>query len=89
MLDEHKHRLLEMGAAGRLLISGELEDVLPLEHANALEKAKPISPNGDVKLDPQKIELRHEAQVQAAMKQGAARFAKSADGSPGGIWVFV
>jgi Tfp pilus assembly protein PilO len=70
MLDEHKHRMLEMGAAGRLLISGELEDVLPLEDAVALEKAKPISPSGGVKLDPVKLEARHDAQVKATMKEG-------------------
>lgn len=70
MLDDHKHRLLEMGAAGRLLIAGELEDVLPLEDADALEKAKPISPSGNVKFDPQKREARHDAQVKAIMKEG-------------------
>lgn len=70
MLDEHQHRLLEMGAAGRLLISGELEDVLPLEEAEALEKAKPISPSGGVKIDPVKIEARHDAQVRTVMKEG-------------------
>jgi|GEM_PF-1343031 len=70
MLDEHNHRLLEMGAAGRLLISGELEDVLPLEADGALEKANPVSPSGDVKIDPVKIEVRHDAQVKTAMKEG-------------------
>jgi hypothetical protein len=70
LLDEHKHRLLEIGASGRLLISGELEDVLPLEDAVALEKAKPISPSGGVKLDPVKLEARHDAQVKAMMKEG-------------------
>ena len=70
MLDEHKHRLLEMGAAGRLLITGELEDVLPLEDADALQMAKPITPSGTVKLDPVKIEARHDAQVKAVMKEG-------------------
>ena len=70
MLDDHKHRLLEMGAAGRLLISGELEDVLPLEDADALEKAKPISPSGDIRLDLGKIEARHNAQVKTVLKEG-------------------
>jgi len=70
LLDDHKERLLEMGAAGRLLISGELEDVLPLEDADALEKAKPISPSGGVKLDPVKVEARHDAQVKAALREG-------------------
>ena len=54
-----------------MLISGELEDVLPLEDADALEKAKPISPSGVVKFDPQKLEIRHDAQVKAIMKQGS------------------
>ncbi len=70
LLDDHKYRLLEMGSAGRLLISGELGDVLPLEDAEALERAKPVTPSGGVKLDPQKIEVRHEAQVKLALKNG-------------------
>jgi len=70
LLDQHKERLLEMGAPGRLLIAGELEDVLPLEDAAALEQAKPITPNGKMKHDPQKIEARHDAQVRAVMKAG-------------------
>lgn len=70
LLDDHKHRLLEMGAAGRLLISGELEDVLPLEDGEALEKAKPVTPSGGVKLDPAKVEARHDAQVKHATSGG-------------------
>ena len=62
--------LLEMGAAGRLLISGELEDVLRLEDADALEKAKPILPSGGVKLDPVKIEARRDAHMKLALKDG-------------------
>jgi hypothetical protein len=75
MLDDHKHRLLEMGAAGRLLISGELVDVLPLEDADALEKAKPISPSGDIRLDLGKIEARHNAQVKTVMREGTVTVA--------------
>lgn len=44
--------------------------MLPLEDADALEKAKPISPSGVVKFDPQKLEVRHDAQVKTIMKQG-------------------
>ncbi len=69
LLDKHKHRILEMGVAGRLLISGDLEDVLPLEDADALEKAKPVTPSG-VKLDTEKIEARHDAQVKLVVKEG-------------------
>lgn len=73
MLDEHKHRLLEMGAAGRLLISGDLEDVLPIEDADALAKAKPVT-SGGVKLDAAMLEARHDAQVKAVLKQGPVAF---------------
>jgi hypothetical protein len=57
-------------AAGRLLIAGEIEDVLPLEDADALEQAKPVTPGGKMKSDPQKIEARHDAQVRPIMKEG-------------------
>jgi hypothetical protein len=70
MLEQHRHRLLELGAAGRLLIAGELEGVLPLEDAAALEQAKPTAPDGKLKLDTQKVEDRHDAQVRAVMKEG-------------------
>jgi hypothetical protein len=70
LLDGHMQRLLEMGASGRLLIAGELEDVLPLEDAASLEQAKPITPSGKMELDPKKVEARHDAQVRAAMKEG-------------------
>jgi hypothetical protein len=74
MLDEHKYRLLEMGATGRLLISGELEEVLPLDDAEALEKANPVSPSG-VRLDHVKIEARHDAQVKTVMRAGTVTVA--------------
>ena len=70
LLDEHKHRLLETGAAGRLLISGELEDVLPLEGDGQMDAAKPITVDGKVQPDPVKIEARHDAQVKTVMKKG-------------------
>ncbi|HEV3448412.1 MAG TPA: hypothetical protein VG099_27495 [Gemmataceae bacterium] len=31
MLEQHRFALLEIGAAGRLLVSGELQEVLPLD----------------------------------------------------------
>ncbi len=71
LLDQHRVALLEMGAAGRLLMSGELEEVLPLEDAGKLDEAKPITPGGEVKLDAAKIEARHDAQVRNTLKQGA------------------
>jgi hypothetical protein len=53
--------------AARLLITGQLEVVLPHEEAEALEKAKPVTPGGGVKLDSVKVESRHDAQVEQAM----------------------
>jgi hypothetical protein len=70
MLDEYKYSLLEIGAAGRLLITRELESVLPLEDATALQNAMPILPRGNPKPDSKKIEERHDAQVRAALKDG-------------------
>jgi hypothetical protein len=52
LLDQQRVALLELGAAGRLLMSGELEEVLPLEDAEKLEQAKPISPSGEIRINP-------------------------------------
>lgn len=73
LLDAHHERMLEMGAAGRLLISGELEEVLPLEGDGALEKAKPITPDGSVRIEENKLEARHDAQLRELKKAGAVR----------------
>jgi hypothetical protein len=70
LLDAHNERILEMGAAGRLLIAGELEDVLPLEGDGAMEKAKPITPDGTVKVEENKLEARHDAQLRELTKAG-------------------
>ncbi len=70
MLDEHKVRMLEIGAAGRLLVSGELDDVLPLEETVAYQNAQPLAATGEVKLDPATIEARHDAQVKAVLDNG-------------------
>jgi hypothetical protein len=63
MLDDHRDRLLEFGAAGRLFIAGELEDVLPLDDDDALEASRPVTTDGRVKLDKAKVRAREEAQV--------------------------
>jgi hypothetical protein len=39
MLEEHRFALLEIGAAGSLLVSGEMEEVLPLDDAELLDAA--------------------------------------------------
>lgn len=70
LLDQHRIALLELGAAGRLLMTGELQEVLPLEDAEKLEQAKPVTPSGEVKLDPAKVKARNDAQVRMAFKHG-------------------
>ena len=65
-LDQHDLRPLEYGAAGRLLVAGEIEDVLPLDDADLLDKVKPITPSG-VKFDPEKLKARQDAQVRAVL----------------------
>jgi len=63
MLDDRRERLLEFGAAGRLLIAGELEEVLPLDDDDALESSKPVTPDGKVRIDREKTRRRQDAQV--------------------------
>jgi len=63
MLGDHRDRLLEFGAAGRLLVAGELEEVLPLDDDDALESSRPVTPDGRVKIDKGKTRAREEAQV--------------------------
>jgi hypothetical protein len=41
MIEQHQLRLLELGAAGRLLIAGEIEEVLPLDDDDLLDRANP------------------------------------------------
>ena len=69
MIDQHDLRLIEYGAAGRLLATREVEQVLPLDDADLLERAKPITPSG-VKLDRERVAAREDAQVKAVMAKG-------------------
>jgi hypothetical protein len=71
MIDEHRLRLLEIGAPGRLLIAGEIDDVLPLDDAELLDEAKPITPEVKVRLDPEKLKARPDAQVKSGLEKGA------------------
>ena len=70
MIDQHRLRLLELGEPGRLLIAGEIDEVLPLDDADLLDRAKPITPEGKVRLDPEKLKARQVAQVKAVMDKG-------------------
>lgn len=67
LIRRHDRRLLELGAAGRLLIAGELEEVLPLDDADLLERGKPVTPDGKVRLNPERVREREDAQVRALL----------------------
>lgn len=67
LIRQHDRRLLELGSAGRLLVAGELEDVLPLDDADLLERGKPVTPDGKVRLDPERVREREDAQVRAVL----------------------
>jgi hypothetical protein len=61
--------LQEIGAAGRLLLRGQLERVLPLEDAKLLQEAKPVK-DGKIVMDTEKIRRRREAQVKNVFARG-------------------
>lgn len=69
MLDEHGVRLLHIGAAGRLLVAGEIEEVLPLEDSVLHDHADPITDN-KIKFDRDKVRAREDAQVKAVLDKG-------------------
>jgi hypothetical protein len=71
LLERFQLDVLPLGTAGRLLMSGDVEEVLPLDDAKLLEEAKPIGPDGRYHLDPPKLAARHDGQVQAALKGNA------------------
>jgi len=69
MLNQHRMQMLKMGVAGRLLIAGELKDVLPLENAAALQQANPVQ-DGELKPDAMKAAARSAGQVRELLKAG-------------------
>jgi hypothetical protein len=70
LLQQHRLELLELGAVARLLASGELQRVLPLDDAKLLDLAKPRLHNGQVVPDPAAKAKRQDAMAQALLKAG-------------------
>ena len=73
-IDDSSHELrlelLQIGAAGRLYLAGELEEVLPLDDAKVLKEAYPLTADGKITLDAKAIEARQDAQVRAMIDKG-------------------
>ena len=55
---------------GRLLVSGEIEDILPLENEEPLNAANPVTADGQVRFDALKVQARHDAIVKNLLKGG-------------------
>jgi hypothetical protein len=70
LLEHHRLELLELGAVARLLVSGELQQVSPLDDAKLLDAAKPRLHNGQVVPDPAAKAKRQGAMAKALLKTG-------------------
>jgi hypothetical protein len=67
LLEHHRLEMLELGAVARLLVSGELQAVVPLDDAAQLDAASPLRPGG---LDPVALAKREEAMAIRALAAG-------------------
>jgi len=66
----HAYRLdvLRIGVAGQLHMTGELDEVLPLDDAVLIDRADPRAGTDQVAMRPEAIEARQDAQVQTLLK---------------------
>lgn len=69
LLDEHSIRLLEIGAAGRLLLAREIEELLPLEDSVLYDQANPVTSNDRIHFSRDRVRAREEAQVKAVLSR--------------------
>lgn len=67
---QHRSDLLHLGAAGRLMLSREIEGVLSLEDADAYAASNPVSHDGAVVLDKRTMEAREDAQARLLLDSG-------------------
>tara|TARA_R110000868_G_scaffold206763_1_gene455625 strand:+ start:825 stop:1628 length:804 start_codon:yes stop_codon:yes gene_type:complete len=66
--EQYRRDLMQMGAAAQLLINRRLESVLPLENAEAFEKANPVGKDGKVRFDESKEEKREDEMIKILLK---------------------
>ena len=70
-VEQQQHRdLLQLGAAGRLLMEGTIKAVVPLEEVASYEAADPVAEDGTVVLNQDRIEARQDAQVKRLLDGG-------------------
>ncbi len=70
LLETYRQERLQIGAAGQLLMSGELKEVRPLDDFAAWQAADPLKPNGSVRLSNRLIEAREDAQLKQLLAGG-------------------
>lgn len=63
---------LEIGAPGRLLMAGEVNEVLPLEDAEALDAAAPVRHREGMLFDDETVWLRRQAMARNLQREGLA-----------------
>jgi hypothetical protein len=73
LVEEHRRRLLEYGAAAKLEMEGRLK-VISLDDDESLERAKPVTKDGKLQIENSNREARHDAQVKAAFASGPCSF---------------
>jgi len=66
--EQYRRDLLQMGSAAQLKISGMLGSVLPLENAEAFEKANPVGKDGKIRIDENAEEKREDEMVKILLK---------------------
>lgn len=69
--DKHQAEMLDLGAAVRLMVAGELAEVLPLDDARLLDLAKPVVTEGRLVFDKAKVAEREDAMVKNALAKDA------------------
>jgi hypothetical protein len=71
LADKHQAEMLDLGAAVRLMVAGDLAEVLPLDDAGLLDAAKPAQVDGRLVFDKDKVKEREEAMVKNALAKDA------------------
>lgn len=67
--EQYRRDLMQLGSPAQLLISNQLKSVLPLESAEAFEKANPIGKDGKVRFDESAEDKREDEMLKILMKE--------------------